>query len=228
MNLLAIDTTGSVCTCALAEEKKLLAELYIDQDRTHSQGLMPMIDTLFRMTGTSLHEVDAFACAVGPGSFTGIRIGVATAKAFAHALDKPVIAVNTLDGLCCNVDYRGLICPMIDARRQEVYTAFYRQQELPQRLSDYSALPLEEVLKQCNEPVMFVGDGAVNYREEIQAKLKERALFAADASIKQRAAGVARAAFLKAKAGQIEDAYRLSPFYLKKPQAQREYESRHG
>ena len=228
MNLLAIDTTGSVCTCALATEEKLLAELTIDQDRTHSQGLMPMIDTLFGMTGTSLEDVDAFACAVGPGSFTGIRIGVATTKAFAHARRKPAIAVNTLDGLCCNVDYRGLVCPMIDARRQEVYFALYRQGETIQRLGDYRDLPLIEVLQQCGEPTMFLGDGAINYREIIREALGENALFAPAGHSKQRAAGVAKAAFLEYAAGHVADAYSLSPIYLKKPQAQREYESRHG
>jgi tRNA threonylcarbamoyladenosine biosynthesis protein TsaB len=217
MLILALDTTGSVCTAALAEDDRIRAEVWLDYKKTHSEGLMPMVDYLLKSIGADIADVGLFAAVTGPGSYTGIRIGVSAVKAFAQAGGKPCAAVNTLDSLCMNVPhFDGLVCPMIDARRQEVYTAVYaggaRQQE-------YRAIALAELLLElAGSKTLFLGDGAANYREIITHEMGETAVFASPHSMLQRASSACLIASAAAKEGRLLSAFTLEPYYLKKPQ----------
>ena len=127
MRILALDSSGLVATVAIVEDEQTLAEYTVNYKKTHSQTLLPMLDEIVKMTEYDLNTIDAIAVAGGPGSFTGLRIGSATAKGLGLALDKPLIHVPTVDGMAYNLfGCKGLICPMMDARRNQVYTGIYR------------------------------------------------------------------------------------------------------
>ena len=130
MKILALDSSGIVASVAVIEDDILLAEYTVNYKKTHSQTLLPMLDEVVKMTELDLQTIDAIAVAAGPGSFTGLRIGSATAKGLGLALKKPLIAVPTVDALAYNLyDVSGLICPIMDARRSQVYTGIYRFEE---------------------------------------------------------------------------------------------------
>ncbi len=126
MRVLAIDTSTMVSTCAILEDEKLLGEYSLNQEITHSENLVPMIKEMLDNLELNISHIDLYGVAIGPGSFTGLRIGIATIKAFAHVFDKPMVGVSTLEGLAFNLPYRGIIVPMIDARRNRVYTGIYK------------------------------------------------------------------------------------------------------
>ncbi|MBR4173657.1 MAG: tRNA (adenosine(37)-N6)-threonylcarbamoyltransferase complex dimerization subunit type 1 TsaB, partial [Clostridia bacterium] len=127
MKIFAVDTSSSVASAAICDGDKLVCETVLNNKLTHSQTLMPMIEEVFKRSGLAPSEIDIFAVADGPGSFTGLRIGVTTVKALAHAVNKDVVGVNTLEAMCYNIPFcQNLISPIMDARRGEVYNAFYR------------------------------------------------------------------------------------------------------
>lgn len=130
MKILALDTTGQVASVALADEEKLIGEYTINYKMTHSQTIMPMVDAVVKMTDFDLSTVDYIACSQGPGSFTGLRIGAATAKGLALGLNKKIVPVPTLDALAYNIfETDKIICPIMDARRSQVYTALYQWED---------------------------------------------------------------------------------------------------
>ena len=126
MKVLAIDTSSVVATCAVLEDKKVLGEYSLNQDMTHSERLVPMIKEVMDSLKFKIKDIDLFASAIGPGSFTGLRIGVSTINSFAHVVDKPVIGVSTLEALAFNLPNNEIVVPMIDARRNRVYTGIYK------------------------------------------------------------------------------------------------------
>lgn len=219
MFILAVDTSGRVCSAAVLSDEKLLSESYTDNKLTHSETLAPMADDCLKSADVAVNDIGLFCCAAGPGSFTGIRIGVSMIKAFSHASGKPALGVNTLDALSYNM--RGsneIICPIIDARRGEVYTASYRNGE---RISEYKAEALDSVLEELKgERTVFVGDAAINYREKI---LLKSPLFrvAHPGIVLQRASSIGLAAYETHQNGARGDAYSLEPFYLRETQAER-------
>ena len=227
MKILAVDASGQVASVAVATENGILAEYSVDYLKTHSQTLLPMSDEVLRMTDTDKQEIDAIAVSEGPGSFTGLRIGVATVKGLAAALRKPVIAVPTLQMLAGNfLGNSGLICPMMDARRNQVYTAVYRceGEELVPVIAQ-KACALEEILAELNaleQPVVLLGDGVDAYKAQIQAGLTGDYRLAALHRNRQRAGSLATIALQKAKNGQMIPGSELVPEYLRLSQAERE------
>ena len=196
MKILALDSSGIVASVAVVEDDTLLAEYTVNYKKTHSQTLLPMLDEIVKMTELELESVDAIAVAAGPGSFTGLRIGSATAKGLGLALKKPLVAVPTVDALAYNLyDAQGLICPIMDARRKQVYTGIYRFEEHQlMTLKEQWAAPIEELLEELNqrgEMVTFLGDGVPVFRELIAEKLQVPYSFAPAHVNKQRAAAVA-------------------------------------
>ena len=147
MKILALDSSGIVASVAVVEDDTLLAEYTVNYKKTHSQTLLPMLDEIVKMTELELESVDAIAVAAGPGSFTGLRIGSATAKGLGLAMKKPLVAVPTVDALAYNLyDAQGLICPIMDARRKQVYTGIYRFEEHQlMTLKEQWAAPIEEL-----------------------------------------------------------------------------------
>ena len=231
MKILGLDSSGIVASVAVVEDDILVAEYTVNYKKTHSQTLLPMLDEIAKMTELDLNTVDAIAVAAGPGSFTGLRIGSATAKGLGLALKKPLIAVPTVEGLAYNLyDTDGLICPIMDARRRQVYTGIYRFEE--HRLvtvEDQMAVPMEEMISKLNEyqqPVTFLGDGVPVFTDMIAEKLKVPYSFAPAHVNKQRAAAVAALGLIYYKEGRTQTAMEHIPDYLRVSQAEREREER--
>ena len=198
MKLLAIDSSGLVASVAVIEEETLVAEYTMNYKKTHSQTLLPMLEEIKKSIDLDLSSIDAIAVAAGPGSFTGLRIGSATAKGLGLALDKPLISVPTVDALAYNLydtDEDTIICPIMDARRKQVYTGMYCfLNHQMQVVKEQDAVALEELIKELNQmerPVIFLGDAVPVYKELIQESCKVPYSFAPAHLNKQRAGAVA-------------------------------------
>lgn len=229
MNILAIDASGLSGSVAYISDYKLVGEYYICHKLTHSQTIMPMIEHLRSMIGLDLEQVDAVAVTSGPGSFTGIRIGVATAKAMALALGVPIIGIPTLDVMANNMTFTDkLICPIMDARRNQVYTSLYRWKENTlQRVEEHLAISIDELLeKVAGEEVIFLGDGVDVMRSKITEQMGNKAHFAPSFLHMQRASVLAHLACQAYERGEMENADDFVPMYLRKSQAERELEER--
>lgn len=231
MKILGIDSSGMVASVAIVQDDITIAEYTINYKKTHSETLLPMLDEIVRMTGTDLEEIDAIAVAAGPGSFTGLRIGSATAKGLALAIEKPIVAVPTCHALAYNVfGFAGVICPIMDARRNQVYTGIYKN--VDNRLSvimDQEAMDINELLEKLDEmaeEVIFVGDGIPVFQGVIDENIKSKHTYAPAHINRQRAAAVATLGMQMFVEGQIEDADMHSPIYLRKSQAEREREEK--
>lgn len=227
MKILAIDSSGMVASAAVVEDGNLLGEYTINHKKTHSQTLLPMIDEVVRMLELDLNTIDAVAVAGGPGSFTGLRIGSATAKGLGMALDKPLIQIPTVDGLAYNLAGCGtLVCPLMDARRSQVYTGLYEFEDYQMRtVMEQCAVGIDEIVTRINEQgraVTFLGDGVAVSASYIEEHCKVPYTFAPAHLNKQRASAVAVLAMEYYRAGKIQTAASHRPEYLRMSQAERE------
>lgn len=226
MKVLALETSGSNCSVAIIDENKVIADFDCNTGTTHSQNLMPMLEQVQKFSEIDLNDIDVFASSVGPGSFTGLRIGIASIKGMALSLQKKVIGVPSLLGLAYNVPYfEGIICSVLDARNNNVYAALYELKDgKPIRIGDYISDTVDvliETLKGKNCGVLFVGDGAMAYHEKFQENFAEKAFFMPYHLNFQNAVSVAKAALDKAALGEFDDYNTIMPLYLKKSQAER-------
>ncbi len=233
MKILGIDSSGMVASVALVEDNILRAEFTVNNKKNHSQTLLPMLEELKESLGLDLETVDAIAIAAGPGSFTGLRIGSATAKGLGLALNKPLVEVPTLEGLAYNLyGTDKLVCPMMDARRSQVYTGIY---EYVRRGGEYELHPLAqqcavdvtEILEKCNQlgrEVIFLGDGVPVYADRIRERLRVPYSLAPAHVNRQRAGSVAALGAIYAACGRLVSAAAHRPEYLRKSQAERERE----
>ena len=227
MTILAMDSSGMTATVAVVEDDRVLAEYTIDYKKTHSQTLLPMLKEAGDMIELDLDTVDAIAVAGGPGSFTGLRIGSATAKGLGLALQKPLVHVPTLEGMAYNLwGTDRVVCPMMDARRNQVYTGIYQFREGKlEVLADQMAVPVAEAARKLNEigrPAILLGDGVPVYEEEIRKALQVPFLFAPPHLNRQRASSVAVCAMEYVRQGKTETAAMHQPDYLRVSQAERE------
>ena len=227
MKILGLDSSGIVASVAIVEDDVLIAEYTVNYKKTHSQTLLPMLDEIAKMTELDLNSIDAIAVAAGSGSFTGLRIGSATAKGLGLALKKPLIAIPTVEGLAYNLyDISGLICPIMDARRKQVYTGIYRFTDHQLKVvEDQMAVPMETVIEKLNqygEAVTFLGDGVPVFHELIAEKMTVPYSFAPAHVNKQRAAAVAALGEIYYRQGKTETAMEHVPDYLRVSQAERE------
>lgn len=229
MRVLAVDTSSNVATVAVMEDELLLGEHILNHKKTHSQKIMSMIEQLLSDLELSVDDIDIFAASVGPGSFTGLRIGVATVKALAHATGKRVVSVGTLEALAYNVPYaEHIIVPIMDARRNNVFTASYIWDEGFKEIGEPEAITIEECVASCGDflDTVFVGDGATVHRKYIEEQLGEHAIFPHGACLNSRASSVAALALEKAKRGETQSYFEMKPYYIKKSQAERELEEK--
>ena len=234
MRILAIDSSALVASVAIVEEDekkdvKILAEYTINYKKTHSQTLLPMLDEIVKMTEFDLNSLDAIAVAGGPGSFTGLRIGAATAKGLGLALKKPLINIPTLEGMAYNLCYSNrLVCPIMDARRNQVYTGIYRftddKMEVVEGQMAVGIDELAEKLQKYDEPVVFLGDGVPVFRERLSRELlADKDITFAPAHMRyQSAASVGTLAMEYLREGRTEEAGEMKPDYLRMSQAERE------
>lgn len=232
MKILAVDTSATAASVAVAEENKLIGEFSINTALTHSQTLMPMIDELLKNTGTSIDDIEAVAVNAGPGSFTGVRIGVAAVKGLAFSRNLPCISVSTLNSMAYNMLGNDcVVCAVMDARCSQVYNSLFRVKDcLVTRLTDDRALSLSDLkleLQNIKEKVILVGDGAVLCSEYLGSQL-ENIMLAPFNNRVQTASSVAYAAFEMLKKGETVTPDELMPVYLRLPQAQRELNKKMG
>ena len=226
MLLLAFETTAKSCSVAVHDGEKLLAESYQNSGLTHSQTLMVMAEDLLKVCGKSAADVTHLAVAAGPGSFTGVRIGVSAAKGFAWGAELPVYGVSTLEAMARSLGaWQGHICACMDARRNQVYNAIFLVEngELI-RMSDDRAIALSELkeeLQHIDGPIFLVGDGAALAYKHLSAEVEELIL-PPEHRQHQRASGVALAALDAIARGEKADGAALQPNYLRLSQAERE------
>ena len=227
MTILALESSGLVASVALVTEEKVLGEYTTNFKKTHSQTLLPMMDTLLQMTEFSLEDIDAIAVSGGPGSFTGLRIGSATAKGLGLALDKPLVSVPTVDAIAYNLfGTQALVCPLMDARRAQTYTGLYSFEGdrmitvLPQR-----AVGIEEILSEINargKEVIFLGDGVPVFKKTIEEMITVDHTYAPVHLCMQRAAALGALGLQYYKEGKTVSAGDHKPDYLRLSQAERE------
>jgi len=234
MKVLAIDTSTSVASVAIVDDIGLLGEYTINDNKTHSQKLVPMLKGLLQNLRLSTDDIDVYAAITGPGSFTGLRIGVTTVKALAYAAQKPAVGITSLDALA-NGAVAGeeeYVCPIMDARNNQVYTALYKKVNgVMTNTSGYMGVHISELVAQLEGKsgnVIFTGDGVRLHRDFLKIELHDRVSFMPDYKLQQMAAPAAQLALMYANKGETMTAYELTPFYLRKSQAEREYERKFG
>lgn len=230
--ILAIDTSAKSVSCALVRDGSVLASYFANNGLTHSQTLLPMVEHLLQTAGISLQQIDALAVNTGPGSFTGVRIGVSAVKGLAFTHNLPCISVSTLESMAEMVSPvpNVVVCGVMDARCQQVYTAIFtgREDGAPRRLTEDEAISIEELgakLKAITAPVMLVGDGSLLCYRALCATVPD--LLLAPPSVRfQNAVGTAMVAERLYQQGKTVTAEELLPTYLRLPQAERELNSR--
>lgn len=233
MRLLALDSSAASASVALADDEFILGEFYINTSLTHSQTLMMMVKSLLDNTRTDIKSIDAFAVSVGPGSFTGVRIGVSAIKGMAYALNKPCVPVSTLYAMAFNLIGLGnsLVCSVMDARCNQVYNAFFEiSDNSVNRIEEDRAISIDDLEKEIkskynNKIVNLVGDGANLCYNNLNKKIPNLRLLP-EHLLYQRAFGVSQAGGSLYNEGAFLSASELNPVYLRMPQAQRELKSR--
>jgi tRNA threonylcarbamoyladenosine biosynthesis protein TsaB len=229
MKILAIDSSGLVASVAVLTEDTLLAEYTVNHKKTHAQTLLSMLDEIVQMIELDLSQIDAIAVAKGPGSFTGLRIGSATAKGLGMALDKPIIGVPTVDALAYNLfGSSSIVCPLMDARRNQVYTGLYEFRDneffILEQQQAVDVTSIVDKVNVCKKPVVYLGDGVDSYRIQLENLTKVPFSFAPSHMNKQRAAALGALAVQYYNQGLIETANEHIPVYLRLSQAERERE----
>lgn len=221
MKILTLDTSGSCSSVALSDGAHLLGEYILGEDRLNSGRLFASIENLLQSARLSPADLDAFAVALGPGSFTGVRVGIATVKGLALATQKPVVGFSSLAMLALNLPFSEFsVAPLFDARKSEVYAGLYQVTDLPRPLTADAVLPPADFLSTIDRPTLFLGEGAVRYRELIGSTLGERALFPPWHLNEPRAAAGAVIALDAALKGEFTPVEWLMPSYLRLSEAE--------
>ena len=228
MKILAIDTSTDYLSVAIHNEDGLIAERNFRSPMKHSSCLMPLIVESLALADLSIEAIDGFAVSLGPGSFTGLRVGVATMKGLVFATGKPIVGVPTLDVLAENITETAYhILPVLDAKREQVYASIYRYSgKKLKRLTDYLVIGIDDLLKKVRAKTIFLGDGLFDYRDVIREKKKDLAIFAPRDLWFTKASVVAKYGLERLKAGKVERAYDLTPLYLRPPEAEEKLAAR--
>lgn len=228
MKILAIETSSKICGVAISENDKIIDEILIEDENTHSVKVMPTIDEILKKNKLELDDIELFTCDIGPGSFTGIRIGIATVKGFADFSNKYVYGVSSLENLAYNVKESGIICSLIDAKNNNVYFGlFEKKEEQIKAIENFKFDSIDNIitkLKEINDKIIFVGDGASNYKEKIIYELNENSIFKGDKENKLNAHNLAIIAYKNFNEGKNE----IRPLYLRKSNAERLLEEKDG
>ena len=224
MKILSIDTASDLCTVALLENENCIKEIIVNDARNHSEKIMPVIEEVLKETNLSINDINLIVCDKGPGSFTGIRIGIGTALAFQDSLDIPCVGISSLESLAYNINREGIICSLIDAKNGNIYLGLFKLENNEYtQLGDLTFKTLDEVilkLKEFNSPITFVGDGATNYKNILKTNFND-SLFTDKNELSSYSLGIAG---LNAYNKGIQTS--LIPLYLRKSQAERALEEK--
>lgn len=224
MKILGIETSSKVCAVALSENDKLIKEKILEDENTHSVKLMPLVDELLKETKTELKDIDLFSCDKGPGSFTGIRIGIATVKAFLDATNKKAVGVSSLEILAYNSTNDGIICSIIDARNNNVYCGFFeRKDNIIKQIGELKFDTIKNVLeesKKMKSKITFIGDASKSYKEQIVETMEKQAIFETEVANKLNARNINLISYIKRN--EAVDTNKLLPDYLRKSNAERQ------
>jgi len=224
LKILSIDTSSPICAVAILENNKLIKEISQNNGLTHSEKLMPIIEQLLTDTNLKLKDIDLLVCDKGPGSFTGIRIGVATVKAFTDSLNIPSIGISSLETLAYNIDHTGIICSLIDAKNDNCYYGVF--QNIDGKISLIDNLSVNEIsiilnnLKNLKSPITFVGDGAIVYKNKILEVFPE-SQFTSDNDLSAYKLGLSGLNHFK-----NNDLSEVLPLYLRAPKAEQLLEAK--
>ena len=224
MLVLGIDSTSDAATAALLRDGVLLCEYTQNQKKTHSVKMLPMAESMLRDLEIELSDIDVFACGIGPGSFTGVRIGAATVRAFCDSLEKPAVAVTSLEALYNNVNsFDGVVISLVFARENECYTAAFENEK---EILAPTVMTIDEIIKYADgKKCIFVGDGALINKEALSGV--SGATFALGRHNIISAGAIAELGYKKAIAGETGNSNVIAPLYLRKSQAEREYDEKH-
>lgn len=225
MKILALDTSTMMASCAVMDENKVLGEYSLNQEATHSEKLVPMIKEILDSLNLKVKDIDVYGVALGPGSFTGLRIGVSTVKTMAHLFDKPVVGVSTLEALAYNLPFNEIVVPMIDARRERVYTGIYTWKNGKlNTLMKPDVLNIRDLLEilKSYENVVVNGDGVKLHEDLIKDALQHKVQISTMGNGYCRATSIGEIAYIKYKFGETMNYYTLVPEYLRESQAQRD------
>lgn len=218
MKILAIETSCDIASVSLLENTNLILELKDETPKSHSETLMPLIDKLLKQTKTLLKDIDLFAVDNGPGSFTGIRIGLSTIKAFCDITKKPCISVSSLEALEYTCDENGIICAIIDAKHQNIYSGVFENHIQIMDLSFENIEKLLQKLINLKKKIFFVGNCGILYKDMIKSYLNENAIILENNNASSKYVGIT--AYNKYKAGKTENSISLSALYLKRSSAE--------
>ena len=216
MKILGVDTSTPIGSVGLIDGERFIAEHTLSIVKAHSSRLMPAIDQILKWGDLTVHHLDACAVGIGPGSFTGIRIGVGTIKSLCYAVKKPIVGVSTLEAIAYNLRYTDrLICPILDARKDEVYGAVFRGGENLLRKSEDLCVPIETLLSQIDDDAIFVGDGLRRYAPVVRKQFGDDVPFADPIFNVPRGASIARIGYAQLLSGQSDDYFSLMPNYVR-------------
>lgn len=223
MKILAVDTATKSCSVAVINDQSVISEYTVNHQDTHSRFLMGMIHEILKICHLTVNDLDGFAVTIGPGSFTGLRIGLSAIKGLALATGKPLVGISTLEVLAYQVSVSDkLICPMMDARRNEVYTATYRFNDLKlESETAPMAVSPDKAIENIREPCILVGDGSMVYQDLIKKTLGAMGIFANFTQHAIRASTVGYIAMQRFGLNDVDDVSLIEPFYIRKSDAEK-------
>lgn len=223
MKLLAIDTSTILGGAAVIEDDNLIAETRMNVKITHSERIMGEIDYIVKRSGLKIDDIDVFAIAIGPGSFTGLRVGLSTIKGLVYAAGKRLVSVSTLHALAYAMPFsKYQVCTLLDARKKEVYAGIFKWTNNGFiKVMNEQIIKIDNLLSVINESTIFSGEGAMLYKEYIKAKLGDAAIFALPHNMVTSPSSVAYLAMMKAKKEEFDDPITLVPMYIRKSEAER-------
>lgn len=222
MKLLAIETSTMVGGVAILNDDILVAESRINVKAAHSERIVSEIDHVLAQSGLKVDDINVFAISIGPGSFTGLRVGLSTVKGLVYAMGKKLVSIPSLEAFAWNIPFsRYLICPLLDARKKEVYAGIFKWTGNGfMRIMDEQPIKIDNLMSGLNETTIFLGEGAIIYKENIKKRLGSMAIFAQPQKMVPSPSNVAYLGMMKAKSGEFEDLIKLVPMYLRKSEAE--------
>lgn len=223
MKILGFDTSGKTLSIAIANDEEIIAEISINSKITHSQTLMPNIEKILKEVNINIKEIDVYSFSKGPGSFTGLRIGAATAKALAYANEKKIMGISSLEILKNNYsEFRGIIVPLIDARNNRIFGSAYKSDKIIIEETSEDIFDFLKRLTQFKEEMIFLGDGKIAHIEKIKEILGDRAIISSSKNDYPRAASICQISLERIETNEFDNYFTITPEYLRPSQAERQ------